>query len=95
VLVQGVAFVVLSFAAIGVYRRWFRQGERPSDQPLLNRRAEQFIGRVYVLDTPLADGIGRVRIGDAFWTVTGPELPAGAKVRVIGADTMTLKVTPE
>jgi membrane protein implicated in regulation of membrane protease activity len=94
-LVQGIAFALLSFASIAVYRRWFRTDAEHSDQPLLNRRAEQFIGRVFVLDSPLADGYGQIRIGDAYWTVTGPDLPAGSKVRVIGADTMTLKVSPE
>lgn len=94
-LVQGIAFALLSFASIAAYRRWFRTDTEHSDQPLLNRRAEQFIGRVFVLDSPLADGYGQIRIGDAYWTVTGPDLPAGSKVRVIGADTMTLKVSPE
>ena len=95
VLVQGIAFVLLSFASIFVYRRWFRQDGEHSDQPLLNRRTEQFIGKVFVLDSAIEDGTGRIKVGDAFWTVTGPDLPAGRKVRVIGADTMTLRVSPE
>ena len=95
VLVQGIAFVLLSFASIFAYRRWFRQDGEHSDQPLLNRRTEQFIGKVFVLDSAIEDGTGRIKVGDAFWTVTGPDLPAGRKVRVIGADTMTLRVSPE
>jgi len=91
---QALAFVVLSFISIGVYMRFFRGQEKASDQPLLNRRGEQMIGRVLELETAITDGRGRVKIGDAFWTVAGPDLPVGSKVRVMAVDSMTLKVNP-
>jgi membrane protein implicated in regulation of membrane protease activity len=90
---QAVIFIVLSFATIFVYRRFFRQLDAVTDQPLLNRRAEQFVGKVYVLDSAIVNGNGRIKTGDALWTVTGPELPAGTRVLVTGADSMTLTVT--
>jgi membrane protein implicated in regulation of membrane protease activity len=92
VLAQIILFVVLSFVSIQIYRTWFRKRDRESDQPLLNRRAEQLIGRVFVLDLPIIEGHGRVRVGDAFWDVSGADLPAGAPVRVVAVDGMTLKV---
>jgi membrane protein implicated in regulation of membrane protease activity len=92
VLAQVAAFVVLSFLSIQVYRRWFRNREKPSDQPALNRRTAALVGRVVPLERAIVDGRGRVQIADAFWEVAGPELPAGAHVRVTGADGMTLKV---
>ncbi len=91
-LAQVVAFVVLSFVSIQVYRKWFRNSGRTSDRPLLNRRAEQNIGVVAPLDQPIAGGRGRIRIGDSFWVVEGPELPAGTPVRVVAVDGMVLKV---
>ena len=92
---QAVAFVLLSFASIGVYLRWFRRaGDAASDQPTLNRRSEQYIGQVFALETAIVGGRGRVKIGDAFWTVAGPDLPVGAPVRVIAADRMVLQVQP-
>lgn len=93
-LLQVVAFVLLSFVSIQVYRTWFRRRDRPSDQPLLNRRAEQLVGRVLVLDQPIRDGRGRAKVDDAFWVVSGPELQAGSAVRVVAVDGMTLKVQP-
>ncbi|MGN7919653.1 MULTISPECIES: NfeD family protein [Lysobacter] len=92
VLAQVAAFVLLSFVSIQVYRTWFRGRERQSDRPLLNRRAEQLVGRVVTLERGIVQGSGRVQIADAYWDVTGPELPAGAAVRVIGTDGMTLRV---
>ena len=92
VLVQGIAFVLLSFASIAAYRHWFRQDAERNDQPLLNRRAAQFVGRVFPLESAIVDGNGRLKIGDAFWTVSGPDLPAGTRVRVVSSDGMTLTV---
>ena len=92
VLVQVAAFVVLSFVSIQVYRRWFRKSGRQSDQPLLNRRAQQNVGLVAPLDQAIQGGRGRVKIGDAFWVVEGPDLPAGTPVRVVAVDGMVLKV---
>ena len=89
---QAVAFVLLAFASIVVYVKYFRDKERPSDQPLLNRRGEQLVGQVYVLDQALVDGRGRIKIGDAYWTAEGEDLPQGARVRVVSAHNMSLQV---
>jgi membrane protein implicated in regulation of membrane protease activity len=92
VLAQVAAFVALSFLSIQVYRRWFRKREKPSDQPALNRRTAALVGRVVTLERAIVDGHGRVQIADAFWDVTGPDLPRHAHVRVVGAEGMTLRV---
>lgn len=89
---QALAFVVLGFVSIGVYIRFFRGRERASDQPHLNRRGEQLVGQVFHLDQAIVDGRGRVKVGDAFWPVEGPELPVGARVRVLSANNMALQV---
>ena len=91
-LVQVLAFVVLSFVSVQVYRTWFRGRERESDQPALNRRTAALVGRVDLLERAIVDGRGRVQIADAYWDVTGPELPAGTKVRIVGGDAMVLQV---
>jgi len=91
-LAQAALFVVLSFVSILVYRQWFRGHERPSDQPMLNRRAEQLIGRVVPLESAIVNGSGRVQIADAYWDVSGPDLPTGSIVRVVAVDGMTLQV---
>ncbi|MGV8923552.1 MAG: NfeD family protein [Thermomonas sp.] len=92
-VVQAAAFVVLSFASIQVYRTWFRGREQDnSDQPALNRRTAALVGRVVPLERAIVDGRGRVQIADAYWDVTGPDLPAGTPVRISGGDAMTLQV---
>ena len=92
VLAQAAAFVVLGFASIQVYRKWFRGHERQSDQPALNRRTAALVGRVVSLERAIVDGRGRVQIADAYWEVSGTDLPEGAAVRIVGGDAMTLQV---
>ena len=93
-LAQVGAFVVLSFVSIQVYRRWFRKRERPSDQPALNRRTAALVGRVVTLQAAIIEGRGRVQIADALWDVSGPDLPVGTSVRIVGGDAMVLQVEP-
>ena len=90
---QAAAFVVLSFASIQVYRTWFRGRDNDSsDQPALNKRTAALVGRVVPLERAIIDGRGRVQIADAYWDVTGPDLPEGTLVRISGGDAMTLQV---
>jgi membrane protein implicated in regulation of membrane protease activity len=91
-LAQAAAFVALSFVSIQVYRTWFRAREPQSDQPVLNRRAAALVGRVVPLERGIVNGHGRVQIADAYWDVSGPDLPAGAAVRIVAADGMSLRV---
>ncbi|MBX9740469.1 MAG: NfeD family protein [Beijerinckiaceae bacterium] len=58
--------------------------ETSSDAPFLNRRAAALIGREARLQEAIVDGFGMVRIDDTVWRVAGPDLPVGARVRVIG-----------
>lgn len=91
---QLVAFALLSLALIPVWRRYAPRVEQPSEAPLLNRRAEGYIGRVFTLDNPIADGVGRVRIDDTVWRVTGPDSAAGSRVRIVRAEGPNLFVEP-
>ena len=92
-MVQAIAFFLLAGASCWIYWRFVRPAvDGPSDQPLLNRRSEQFVGRRYALETAIVNGRGKVRVGDSPWLAEGPDLPAGAEVEVIAVDGTTLKV---
>lgn len=89
---QVIVFLVLSLASVIVGRYAFGSDKGESDQPLLNQRERQLIGQVSTLEEPIRDGHGRIRLGDTLWLATGPDLAAGTRVRVTGADGTTLKV---
>lgn len=84
--VQLVLFGILSVVAVLAWRK-FRETHPPtSDQPLLNQRGQQYTGRVFTLDHPIINGVGKVSVDDSTWRVKGPDLPAGTQVRVVGVD---------
>ena len=59
---------------------------------MLNRRAEQCVGRLYTLEEPIVNGRGRVKVDGVFWKIEGDDLEAGNRVKVVGADGVILKV---
>jgi len=89
---QFLIFGVLSLILIVAWMRYFKGRDVESDRPFLNRRAEAFIGHEAVLDEPIRDGFGRLSLGDTVWRVTGPDLPAGRRGRVVSADGAVLRV---
>ncbi len=93
--VQVVVFLVLSLAAAYAGKKIAGGGNVETDQPLLNRRGEQLIGRTATLTEPITDGRGRIRIGDTIWRVSGPDLPAGVRVRVKAATDSDLELVVE
>ncbi|TDP44982.1 NfeD family protein [Zavarzinia compransoris] len=64
----------------------------PPAQAALNQRDQALIGAEAVLIEPIANGSGRVRLGDTSWLVAGPEAPVGTRVRVVAAEGTRLKV---
>ncbi|WP_336057525.1 NfeD family protein [Nitratireductor sp. CH_MIT9313-5] len=93
---QVLVFLLLSLAAVLVGKRLMdRTADEETDQPLLNRRAEQLVGRTAVLEEPITNGFGRIRLGDTTWRVEGPDLPVGSRVRVKAAHDAQLVVESE
>ncbi|UDL88492.1 NfeD family protein [Mesorhizobium sp. PAMC28654] len=93
--VQVLAFLVLSVISAFVGKKLVGGRNVPTDQPLLNRRGQQLIGRMATLAEPIRDGRGRIKLGDTLWRVSGPDLPAGTQVRVVGAADTDLELTVE
>lgn len=90
--VQLVLFALLSVAAVLLGRRFVLSTSEATDEPLLNQRAESLVGRTAVLEKPIAEGRGRIRLDDTFWVVEGPDLPAGTRVRVVSTHGRNLTV---
>jgi hypothetical protein len=92
---QIIVFAVLSIAMVPLWRNFSRRNARPTDKPFLNKRAEGLIGRVFTLEKPIVDGIGTVKIDDTVWRVSGPDAPAGSRVKIVSADGASLRVAAE
>ena len=95
---QALIFAALALASILVWLALRRRVERNSDQPNLNKRGDRLVGQVFELVETISDGRGRIRVGDGTWLVSGQDLPAGTRVRVISVQGAVLEVeaaTPE
>ena len=75
---------------------WQRQkaAAKPSDQPGLNQRGSEFVGRTFALHEAIVGGRGKIKAGDTVWIVSGNDLPAGSQIRVTGQEGVLLKVEP-
>lgn len=94
--IHAVLFAVLTIIVVLAGRRVYGRMLRGNDAADgLNRRADDLIGSRHTLETPILDGFGRLRIGDGFWKIAGPDLPIGTKIRITGTDGIVLTVTPD
>ncbi len=68
-----------------------RVREQKHSDSHLNQRGQQLIGRRFVLESPLVNGRGHMRVGDSSWPVSASEdLGAGTHVEVIAIEGITL-----
>ncbi len=68
-------------------------GGSKSDQPLLNKRGEQYVGRTFTLETPIENGFGKVKVDDSIWKIEcEKDIEAGKKVKVTAVDGTVLQV---
>jgi len=89
---QMLIFAALSVISSVAGRIWVWNRPTETDQPHLNRRGHQYIGRKFMLDEPIENGIGKLKADDSSWRISGDDVPAGTKVEVIGVDGATLQV---
>jgi len=90
--VQTLVFAGLSVVSVTSGRLWLRHHPTATDHPTLNRRAEQHVGRVFTLESPIVNGVGKVRVNDSTWKISGTDLPAGTRVRVVGTQGTVLRI---
>jgi len=89
---QLILFAVASIVAVLAWRRYRETRPKITDQPNLNRRGQQYIGRVFSLTSPITNGVGKVTVDDSTWKVKGPDLPEGTHIKVTGVDGVVFKV---
>lgn len=89
---QWLGFALLSVVAIFAWRQRLKNHPTETDQPNLNRRGEQYVGRVFTLDNPIVNGVGKVKVDDSTWKIEGDDCAAGSRVKVVGIDGVVFRV---
>jgi hypothetical protein len=87
-------FAVLSVVSAVALRPTLKRWQGRAAASTLNARGDALVGKTFILDSPILAGRGRVKLGDGSWIVTGPDMAAGAKVRVAAVNGTELKVEP-
>ena len=87
-------FAVFAVASALALRPTLRRLQGRVAASTLNARGDALVGRTFVLDTPILGGRGRAKLGDGSWIITGPDMVAGARVRVAAVNGTELKVEP-
>ena len=90
--VQMILFALISIASVFVVRRFARPENAATDEPVLNIRGAQYIGRQVEVVDAIRNGRGKVRVGDTVWGAQGEDARAGAKVEVTGVNGTVLVV---
>lgn len=88
---QILAFALFSVVSIAVWRMYLKRNPIETDQPTLNRRGEQYVGRLFSLEQAVVNGHGKIRVDDSTWKIEGPDCESGTRVRIIGVAGVVLK----
>lgn len=84
-------FAVLGVISVVMVLK-FRKRPREDAAQRLNKRGQEYIGRTFELSEPIRNGKGKLAIGDTLWTVYGPDLEAGTRVKVMAVEGGDLRV---
>lgn len=76
-------FSILSIAFIVAWKMYGKKHPIATDHPLLNKRGQQYIGRVFSLYKPIENGEGKIKVDDSIWKVHGEDCDINTKVKVI------------
>ncbi len=85
-------FAILSVASLFVWRKIAAKHPLESDQPQLNRRGMQYVGRTFTLEEPVVNGRGRIRVDDTTWKIEGEDCAVGETVKVVKVDGAVLQI---
>ncbi|MBN3966745.1 NfeD family protein [Pseudomonas gregormendelii] len=92
--VQFLLFGLFSIATALYWWRRQRSAVRQSDEPNLNLRGQELIGRTFVVHEAIVDGRGKIKVADGVWMARGPDAAPGSRVRVTGQQGAILLVEP-
>lgn len=90
--IQLFIFSTLSIGSVVAWKRYMTYHPVKSDQPHLNQRNAQYIGRVFTLITAIEGGDGKIKINRSYWKVEGEDCPVGTRVKIISVDGNFFKV---
>lgn len=84
---------ILAVLSAIVGRNYIRKNPIKTDEPNLNKRGHQYIGRTLTLEEATVNGQGKVKIDDSLWKIEcDADIKAGTKIKVTDLDGVVLTV---
>lgn len=90
--VQVLLFSLIAVVTVFLVRRSGMGTNANTDEPVLNVRGAQYIGRTVIVEESIRSGRGKVRVGDTIWAAEGEDAHKGAHVVVTGVNGTVLVV---
>lgn len=86
---QILIFSLFSIASVLLWKKYGSKADTmETDNPNLNNRLRDYIGRDTVLIEAISNGTGLAKVGDSAWKVRGKDLPKGTRVKIVDLDGM-------
>ncbi len=90
--VQWILFAIISIGSIIASRFFMKTRPLITDNPTLNKRGSQYIGRKFEVIEAIVNGRGKIHVDDSQWVIEGDDAELGSIVRVTAVDGTYLKV---
>ena len=90
--IQILLFAIFAILAVSAWRIYGKKFPTESDQPLLNKRSAQYVGRIFLVSEPIVNGQGKIKVEDSLWKVIGEDCAANTRVKVTGIRGTALEV---
>lgn len=91
--VQLILWALISIVSVFFVRRFSLNDHAKTDEPALNIRGAQYIGRKVEVVEAIRNGRGKVRVGDTVWGAQGEDAAVGSEVEVTGVNGTVLVVS--
>jgi len=91
-MAQIIIFTVIAVVSLVLHKLYLKNNPPATDEPTLNRRGEKYVGRTFTLHEAIINGVGKIKVDDSMWKVTGEDMVKGGKVKVTSVDGTVFKV---
>lgn len=87
------AWTLFALLSVSSLLAWLsmRRKRLPESPSNLNKRGQEYVGRVFTLTEPIVNGRGKLKIGDTLWTVEGDDCALGGRIEILAIDSGILK----
>ncbi|HDN26934.1 MAG TPA: NfeD family protein [Thioploca sp.] len=89
---QVIILAMISIVSVIFGRLYLGKHPLSNDQPYLNKRGSELVGRAYPVSEAIVNGVGKILVDDSTWRVEGSDCPVGTQVKVVTAGSVRLEV---